>query len=84
LLARGEELQIESGVTSELLGMCKESVRSGAIASIATMPFGFVFQSMDFRVGYDGRKLAEVLANRKFKDPSYTLRTCMMSAKKEK
>lgn len=40
--------------------LAKESVRSGTIASIAMMPFGFLFQLLELRVGYYGKKLLEV------------------------
>jgi hypothetical protein len=39
----------------------KESVRSGTIASLAMMAFGFLFQFLDLRVGHYGPKLASLL-----------------------
>lgn len=41
-------------------GFVKESIRSGTIASIAMIPFGFVFQLLGLRVGHYGKKLLEV------------------------
>lgn len=41
--------------------LLKESVRSGMIASLAMMPFGFVFQFFGLRVGHYGPKFAELL-----------------------
>jgi uncharacterized membrane protein YagU involved in acid resistance len=38
----------------------KESVRSGTIASVAMIPFGFMFQLLGLRVGHYGKKLIEV------------------------
>lgn len=40
--------------------LAKESVRSGTIASIAMIPFGFLFQLLELRVGHYGKKLLEV------------------------
>ena len=40
--------------------LAKESVRSGTIASIAMIPFGFLFQLLGLRVGHYGKKLLEV------------------------
>jgi len=40
--------------------LAKESVRSGTIASIAMIPFGFLLQLLGLRVGYYGKKLIEV------------------------
>ncbi|MDI1271065.1 MAG: hypothetical protein PSV40_18425 [Polaromonas sp.] len=45
---------------SLLQGLARESVRSGTIASIAMIPFGFVFQLLGLRVGHYGKKLLEV------------------------
>lgn len=45
---------------SLLQGLVKESIRSGTIASIAMIPFGFVFQLLGLRVGHYGKKLLEV------------------------
>jgi len=45
----------------KFIGLIKESLRSGTIASIAMMPVGFVFKSLHLRVGYYGPKLAEAL-----------------------
>ena len=39
----------------------KESVRSGTIASLVMMPFGFLFKLLDLRVGHYGPKLAAIL-----------------------
>jgi|CXWL01.1.fsa_nt_gi uncharacterized membrane protein YagU involved in acid resistance len=44
-----------------LLALAKESVRSGAIASLVMMPPGFLFKAMGLRVGHYGPKLGEVL-----------------------
>ena len=38
-----------------------EALRSGAIASLAMMPFGLLFKSMDLRVGHYGPKVGEAL-----------------------
>ena len=43
------------------LVLLKESVRSGTIASLAMMPFGFLFKLLDLRVGYYGPKLAALV-----------------------
>lgn len=43
------------------LGLLKESVRSGTIASLVMMPFGFLFKLFDLRVGYYGPKLAALV-----------------------
>ena len=40
--------------------LANESVRSGTIASIAMIPFGFLFQLLGLRVGHYGKKLLEV------------------------
>ena len=45
---------------SFLKGLAKESIRSGSIASIAMIPFGFLFQLLGLRVGHYGKKLLEV------------------------
>lgn len=42
-----------------LKGLVKESIRSGTIASIAMVPFGFLFQLLGLRVGHYGKKLLE-------------------------
>ena len=34
----------------------KESIRSGTIAALVMMPFGFLFKFLDLRVGYYGPK----------------------------
>ena len=38
-----------------------ESVRSGTIASLAMMPLGVLFKTLDLRVGYYGPKLGALL-----------------------
>lgn len=43
------------------LPLLRESVRSGTIASLVMMPFGFVFQFFGQRVGHYGPKLATLL-----------------------
>lgn len=43
-----------------------ESIRSGTIASLVMMPFGFLFQHFGQRVGHYGPKLAALL----FEEPS--------------
>lgn len=43
-----------------LKGLARESVRSGTIASVAMIPFGFLFQLLGLRVGHYGKKLLEV------------------------
>lgn len=48
---------------SLLEGLARESVRSGTIASIAMIPFGFVFQLLGLRVGHYGKKLLDVFLN---------------------
>lgn len=54
--------------------LAKESVRSGTIASIAMIPFGFLFQLLGLRVGHYGKKLLEVF----FTDlPELTFRLLM-------
>lgn len=59
---------------SLLKGLAKESVRSGTIASIAMIPFGFLFQLLGLRVGHYGKKLLEVF----FTDlPELTFRLLM-------
>jgi uncharacterized membrane protein YagU involved in acid resistance len=45
------------------LNLIKESVRSGTIASLVMMPFGFLFKLIDLRVGHYGPKLAAILFN---------------------
>lgn len=40
-------------------GLARESVRSGTIASVAMIPFGFLFQLLGLRVGHYGKKLLE-------------------------
>lgn len=37
-----------------------ESIRSGTIASLLMMPFGFLFRVLDLRIGHYGKKLVEV------------------------
>lgn len=44
-----------------ITSLLKESVRSGTIASLAMMPFGFLFQFSGLRVGHYGPKFAELL-----------------------
>ena len=44
---------------SLLQGLARESVRSGTIASITMIPFGFLFQLLGLRVGHYGKKLLE-------------------------
>lgn len=41
--------------------LLKEALRSGTIASIAMMPFGFLFKALGLRVGRYGPKLGEFL-----------------------
>ncbi|MEC5214873.1 hypothetical protein RCH06_003444 [Polaromonas sp. CG_9.5] len=41
--------------------LLKEAVRSGTIASIVMMPFGFGFKTLGLRVGHYGPKLGEFL-----------------------
>lgn len=54
--------------------LAKESVRSGTIASIAMIPFGFLFQFFGLRIGHYGKKLLEVF----FTDlPELTFRLLM-------
>lgn len=43
------------------LNYFKESLRSGTIAALAMMPFGFVFKLLDLRVGYYGPKFGALL-----------------------
>lgn len=45
----------------------KESVRSGTIAALAMMPFGFLFKLLGLRVGHYGPKLAALL----FDEPTW-------------
>lgn len=49
-----------------LTPLLTESVRSGTIASLAMMPFGFLFQFLGLRVGHYGPKFAALL----FGEPS--------------
>lgn len=44
-----------------ILGLLRESIRSGTIASLAMMPLGFLFKSLDLRVGHYGPKLAGLM-----------------------
>jgi len=48
------------------LSYVKESVRSGTIAALVMMPFGFLLKLLDLRVGYYGPKLGALL----FGDPT--------------
>ena len=58
-----------------LQGLIKESIRSGTIASIAMIPFGFLFQLLGLRVGHYGKKLLEIF----FTDlPELTFRLLMI------
>lgn len=41
--------------------LLKEALRSGTIASIVMMPFGFLFKALGLRVGHYGPKLGEFL-----------------------
>ncbi len=41
--------------------LLKESIKSGTIASLVMMPFGFLFKFFGLRVGHYGPKLAAVL-----------------------
>ena len=43
------------------LSYFKESIRSGTIAALTMMPFGFLFKFLDLRVGYYGPKLGALL-----------------------
>jgi len=43
------------------LSYIKESVRSGTIAALVMMPFGFLFRLLELRVGYYGPKLGALL-----------------------
>lgn len=43
------------------ISLLKETLRSGTIASLAMMPFGFIFKLLDLRVGHYGPKLAALL-----------------------
>jgi len=47
--------------TASQITLLKEAVRSGTIASIVMMPFGFLFKALDLRVGHYGPKLGEFL-----------------------
>jgi uncharacterized membrane protein YagU involved in acid resistance len=48
------------------LSFFKESVRSGTIAALVMMPFGFLFKLLDLRVGYYGPKFGALL----FREPT--------------
>ncbi len=41
--------------------LLKEAVRSGTIASLVMIPFGFLFKALGLRVGHYGPKLGELL-----------------------
>lgn len=43
------------------LSLLKETLRSGTIASLVMMPFGFIFKLLDLRVGHYGPKLAALV-----------------------
>ena len=43
------------------LGFVWESIRSGTIASLVMMPFGFLFKLVELRVGHYGPKLAALM-----------------------
>lgn len=43
------------------IALLKESVRSGTIAALAMMPFGFLFKLVGLRVGHYGPKVAGLL-----------------------
>jgi len=51
------------------LGLLKEAARSGTIASLVMMPFGFLFKLLGLRVGYYGPKLAVLL----FGEPTWVV-----------
>lgn len=47
----------------QLISLLLESMRSGAIASLAMMTLGFLFKFAGLRVGHYGPKLAALLFN---------------------
>ena len=40
--------------------LIRETLKSGTIASLAMMPFGFILKALDLRVGHYGPKFAEL------------------------
>ena len=48
-------------LTASQITLVKEAVRSGTIASLVMMPFGFLFKALGLRVGHYGPKLGEFL-----------------------
>lgn len=41
--------------------LLEEGIRTGTVAFIVVMPAGYVFKSLDFRIGHYGPKVAEAL-----------------------
>ena len=50
-----------NSVNMSQTALLKETIRSGTIAAIVMMPFGFLFKALDLRVGHYGPKLGEFL-----------------------